>query len=92
MAGIIIINILAALLLQRYFAGTPEYSSYNAGPRGLKALYLLTGELGLTKSRLEDSYQSLSGGVLIRVENRFGGIPGGSVPPRKVRLRPWCSG
>lgn len=81
MAGIIIINILAALLLQRYFAGTPEYSSYNAGPRGLKALYLLTGELGLTKSRLEDSYQSLSGGVLIRVENRFGGIPGGSVPP-----------
>ena len=81
MAGIIIINILAALLLQRYFAGTPEYSSYNAGPRGLKALYLLTGELGLKKSRLEDSYRSLSGGVLIRVENRFGGIPAGIVPP-----------
>ncbi|MBU7006828.1 DUF4350 domain-containing protein [Phosphitispora fastidiosa] len=77
LAGLIIINILAALLLQRYFAGTPEYSTYNAGPRGLKALYLLTGELGLTNIRLEDSYRSLSDGVLMRVENRFGGLPAG---------------
>ena len=77
LAGLIIINILAALLLQRYFAGTPEYSTYNAGPRGLKALYLLTGKLGLTNIRLEDSYRSLSDGVLIRVESRFGGLPAG---------------
>ncbi len=77
LAGLVIINILAALLLQRYFTGTSEYSAYNAGPRGLKAFYLLTGELGLENIRLKGSYHSLSDGVLIRVENRFAA----SIPP-----------
>lgn|GEM_PF-3699939 len=50
-------------MLQRYFARTPDYSSYNAGPMGTKAFYLLLEELGVRTGRAEGSIGSFLQGT-----------------------------
>lgn len=47
------IYIVLTLVIKTFMPNISNYSTYNAGPFGTKALYLLTGELGYNAKRLE---------------------------------------